>query len=245
MIGRAWALEWRTAMARRRLLAWNVAVPSLLLAPIALSDAAAPHRAAVYAVFFAFFGTFGACIPLIRDGASGWIEKQRLTGYGERRWLIERIAAGVTIDLAQLLPTVLLLAAVSGTQVADSVPIVSGLALGLVAAGVLGALVAAVVRSVAEGALVCAAVALFALHLGGVFRPGVPGAWTWWAERFGVFRPLADSARWLAGGQAADPAAGASGWAGAALAIGCLVLVGWSTAPRIVRRLGATPGISR
>jgi hypothetical protein len=238
-------LEWRTAMARRRLLAWNIAVPLLLLAPIAFSSAAAPHRAAVYALFFVFFGTFGTCIPLIRDGSSGWIEKQRLTGYGDRRWLLERIAAGAALDMTQLLPTVVLLAVASRAPAADAVPILGGLALGLIASAALGAVVAALVRSLAEGALACAAVALFALHLSGVFRVAVPGTWTWQAQRFGVFRPLAEGARLLAGAAVADPEAGMPGWADPAGAVATLVFIVALAAPKIVTRLGSTPGITR
>ena len=38
-----WNLAWRSALRRRRLFIWNVAVPLLLLTPVALSDAAVPN----------------------------------------------------------------------------------------------------------------------------------------------------------------------------------------------------------
>jgi len=245
VIGRVWALEWRTAAARRRLLAWNVAVPVLLLAPIAFSAAAAPHRAAVYTVFFGFFGAFGTCIPLIRDGRSGWIEKQRLTGYGERRWLVERVVAAAALDGFQLAPAIMLLALASRLPGPDVGAVVAGLALGLLTAALLGAMVAAVVRSLAEGALLCAAVTLAALHLSGVFRPGSAGTWSETAERFGVFRPLADAARVLAGSPIRDAVWPLEEWTEACLALAGVGLVVVALAPLIVRRLGSPAGISR
>lgn len=242
MIGRAWSLEWSTAIARRRLFAWNVAVPLLLLAPIAFSAAAAPHRAAVYAVFIAFFGTFGTCIPLIRDGASGWIEKQRLTGYGDHRWIAERVAAGVTLDMAQLLPAVMLLAIASEAPGASVLPIAVGGVLGLIAASLIGVVVAAVVRSLAEGALACAAVALFTLHFSGVFRSAPSGTWAGDVQSFGLFGPLAEAARLVASGAAPVTAVD---WAQPVAALGVLIVAVGLAAPTIIRRLGATAEISQ
>ncbi|MFQ5530702.1 MAG: hypothetical protein ACE5FP_10210, partial [Gemmatimonadota bacterium] len=99
-----WRLTWALAFRRRRLLAWNLLVPIILLVPVVTSAAAGTHRAVVVAVFVTFFGAYGSCIPMIRDGMSGWAEKVWLTGYGGRRWLIERTLASSAIDWVQLLP---------------------------------------------------------------------------------------------------------------------------------------------
>lgn len=245
MIGRVWALEWRTAVARRRLLTWNVVVPLFLLSPIAFSAAAAPHRAAVYAVFFAFFGAFGTCIPLIRDGRNGWIEKQRLTGYGARRWLLERVLAAAALDAAQLAPTIVLLALVSGISGPDFAMATVGISLGLLTAALLGSLVAAIVRSIAEGALLCAAVTLVALHLSGVFRRGTPGTWSEMAERGGMFRPLIDAAGVLAGDPIRQSGWTAERWLEPGVVLVGIGLIVAAAAPVIVRRLGCPAGISR
>ena len=73
-----WRLAWRSALRRRRLLAWNIAVPLLLLAPVALSEAAAPHRVAVFGVFLVFFGAFGSAIPAVRDARDGAHRRQAI-----------------------------------------------------------------------------------------------------------------------------------------------------------------------
>lgn len=64
-------LEWQLARRRVRLFVLNVAVPLILVVPVALSGAPRAHAAAVYTVLFTLFGTFGSAIPLVRDGESG------------------------------------------------------------------------------------------------------------------------------------------------------------------------------
>ena len=234
MTGSVFRLEWRTALVRRRLLVWNLAVPLLLLAPVALSPAAAPHRAAVYAIFFVFFGTFGSAIPLIRDGRSGWNEKLLLSGYGSRRWLLERLVAGSSIDLAELIPSVALVGLAAGAGARSIGALLVALALALLFASILGAVVAALVRSLAEGALGCAVVALFALHFAGAFRSAPVGTWVELVQTTSPFRPLVEAARSLA---AAGSSPDGAVWLWpVATAIAALILVVLA-APRIARRL--------
>ena len=227
-------IEWRSALARRRLLAWNLIVPLLLLAPVAFSPAAAPHRAAVYAVFFVFFGTFGSAIPLIRDARNGWNEKLLLTGYGVRRWLYERLRAGSSIDIVQLIPSVALIGVAAGAGGASIGALLLALALALVFANILGVVVAAIVRSLAEGALGCAVVALFGLHFAGAFRSAPVGSWAELAQRVSPFRPLVEATRSLAA--AGSPPSGAVWLWPLATALLALILVVLA-APRIARRL--------
>jgi hypothetical protein len=188
-----WSLEWRIAMRRRRLMAWNVVVPVGLLLPVALGEAAAPHRSAVYAVFLAFFGTFGGCIPLVGERSNGWSEKLVLTGYGVSRWLAERLLATTLIDAVQLAPAVALIFLLSGSGAATAGFVVLAVLHALGVANAIGSLVAGFISSLAEAALASAAVALFALHFSGVFRGATPGSWAWQVERFGPFRPLASA----------------------------------------------------
>lgn len=178
------------AVRRRRLLTWNVLVPVLLLVPVVTSGAAAAHRAVVVAVFVVFFGAYGSCIPLIRDGMSGWAEKVLLSGYGGRRWLVERTLASTTIDWVQLLPVNVVLVVLIDAP-ARLLPAVLGVAaLALLFANLLGVAVAAVVRALGEAALGCAVLSLFALHAAGVFRTPAPGSWWAVVEAWSPPRPL-------------------------------------------------------
>lgn len=190
MTGTVWRLTWRMAFRRRRLLIWNVLVPVLLLVPVVSSAAAAPHRAVVIAVFVVFFGAYGSCIPLIRDGMSGWAEKVLLTGYGGRRWLAERTAASTAIDWVQLLPANLVVLLLVDAGAGAALAVLAVTALALLFANLLGLLVAAGVRALGEAALGCAVLSLLALHAGGVFRTPVPGTWWAVAEAWNPIRPL-------------------------------------------------------
>lgn len=186
--GTIWRLRWRLAFRRRRLLVWNLLVPMVLLVPVVASRAAGSHRAVVVAVFAAFFGAYGSCIPLIRDGMSGWAEKVRLTGYGGRRWLAERTAASTAIDFVELLPVNLVLLLIVHAPPRSAVPVLGATAVALAFANLLGVLVAAGVRALGEAALGCAVLSLFALHAAGVFRTPTPGSAWATVERWSPFR---------------------------------------------------------
>lgn len=190
MIGPAGKLRWRVALRRRRLFAWNVLIPAVLLVPVVTSGAAASHRGTVVAVFVAFFGAYGSCIPLIRDGMSGWAEKVLLTGYAGRRWLVERTSVSIAIDFLQLLPVNLLLFWLVEVSPTGGLLLLAATAVALAFANLLGVAVAATVRALGEAALGCAVVSLFALHAAGVFRtPAYGSAWEV-VEAWSPFRPV-------------------------------------------------------
>ncbi len=188
-----WRLAWRSALRRRRLLVWNVAVPLLLLTPVALSDAAAPHRVAVFGVFLVFFGTFGSTIPAVRDARDGWLDEVLRAGYPAPRWLLERTLAGTAIDAVQLLPVLGVLLWTSGGLRAGPAVLLATL-IALWFANLAGPLVAAAVRSLAEAALASAALSLLLLHLAGFFRAPAPG-WSEVAAAWNPYAPLWDALR--------------------------------------------------
>ena len=191
-----WHLAWRSALRRRRLFIWNVAVPLLLLTPVALSEAAAPHRVAVFGVFVVFFAAFGSAVPAVRDARDGWLDEVLRTGYPAPRWLLERTLAGTTIDAVQLLPVLAVLlwsadgggaGAAAGLRAAPAVALAALAALWF--ANLVGPLIAAAVRSLAEAALASAALSLLLLHLAGFFRSPAPG-WSEVAAAWNPYSPL-------------------------------------------------------
>lgn len=198
-----WSMEWRSALARRRLFMWNIAVPGLLLAPVALSAEAAPHRTAVFGVFFVFFATFGAAIPTAHDARRGWLDTVFQTGYPRARWLAETVAAGAALDFLQLLPVTLVLVWASGGASIDAiVALWTAMLFALGFANFLGPFLAAVVGSLAETALVSAAVSLLLLHFGGFFRTPTAG-WSQAVATWVPYRPLREA---LSAVQGAPPA---------------------------------------
>lgn len=208
-----WKLAWRSTLRRRRLFVWNVVIPLLLLTPVALSEAAAPHRVAVFGVFLVFFGAFGSAIPAVRDARDGWLDEVFRAGYAPWRWLLERTAAETSIDVLQTLPALLvLLVTAGGVNAAGAV--LGGLLLALFFANLVGPLVAAAVRSLAEAALACAALSLLLLHLAAFFRTPAAG----WGSVAATWSPYAALRTGL---QAGVPTPGqvSFGWMSAALIV--------------------------
>lgn len=244
MRGEVWRLEWRIALSRRRRAAWSAAVPVLLLVPVAASGAAPGHRAAVYALFAAFFGLFGSAAPVVRDGRRGWIERLLLTGYGAGPWLTERTAAHAAQDLLELGPALVAVLWIEGATSAAAVAAVGGVLLALAVSNLIGAVVGAAVRSLGEAALVCSAVGLAALHLAGAFRVPEPGSWQAAAAAVDPFRPAVEAARAVAGGAAGwgeaatvGGTAGPATWGWPLVAAAVLFLGAWAGAPWIAARL--------
>jgi hypothetical protein len=169
------ALEWRIALRARRLFLLNAGIPLLLVAPLALGGAPDVHAAVVYTVLFAFFGTFGSAIPLVRDVDSGLFGRIVRTGLPTRRVLAERLAAHTLLDVLQLLPGLVLILAAAGTGAGAALRTLLAALAVLLAANTLGIWVASAGRSIAEAALFATILSLFGLHLGGVFRAPAGG----------------------------------------------------------------------
>jgi len=199
-----WRTEWLTALRRRRLLGLNTLIPLVFVAPIALSAAPAVHSAAAFTVLFALFGTFGSSIPLIRDGESGLLRRYVLTGVHPGGLLLQRVFANAALDLMELAPSVLVIFVARGSSVPQVAMVLPAMVVGLVAANALGALTAALAKSVAEGALFSAVAALLLLHGAGPFRTPVPGTWQATLETWNPFRPLHGSLLAAAGGGGPD-----------------------------------------
>jgi len=183
-------LEFGRAMHRRRLLLLNILIPLAVTVPIAFAGAPPHHAAAVYAVQFILFATFGAAIPALRDAETGIMARLRATALAPAPLLLARAAAGAALDLLELLPSVCVILITTRAAVAawGSVPVI--LLASLFIANNVGLWVAAIARSVAEGALFAALAALLLLHASGVFRTPLPGSVGAAVERFAPFRAL-------------------------------------------------------
>ncbi len=185
-----WELEWRIATARRRLLVLNVVVPLFLVLPVAMGAAPAVHAAAVYAVLFAIFSTFGSAIPLVRDGESGLSGRVLRAGVAPASYYLQRTAAGAVLDVLQLGPALAVAAVGAGAGPSAFLAVFLTLAATVWVANLLGVLVAAATRSLAEAALFSAVSTLLLLHASGVFRTPAPGSFGATVESVAPFRAL-------------------------------------------------------
>ena len=214
-----WSLEWSVALRRRRLFAFNALIPLLLVGPIAFSPAPAQHAAAVYTVLFVIFGTFGSCIPFIRDGESGLLARFTMSGITARSLLAERVAAGVALDTVQLSPSLVVIALASGNP-AQFGSVLWTLVLSLLVANLIGVWAAALARSMAEGALFAAVSSLLLLHAAGSFRTPDTGTLGAHLETLSPFRLLREALLGVTGGGFLQPLLVVLGVAGASLIAG-------------------------
>lgn len=152
-------------------------------------------RRAIHTVLFTFFGTFGAGIPWARDSERGLIHRLLLTGISPFRAVGERWAASALLDLAQLLPSLALIAWWYRADTGEALCLVLFVALGLLAANALVILVAAIARSLAETALLASVAALLLLHAAGVFRTPEPGTMAAGRQRAVPFYHMHDAVR--------------------------------------------------
>jgi len=185
-----WQLEWQRALRRKRLFRLNVIIPLLLVTPIAFSSAPRAHAAAVYTVLFALFGTFGAAIPALRDGEQGLIRRIAQTRLDMRAVLLARGLAGGVIDSLQLMPALLVIVIATDIPISAAGLLVIALVASLVFANLFGLAVAALARSVGEGALFAAVTTLLLLHASGVFRTPQAGSIGARVEPFAPYRAL-------------------------------------------------------
>ncbi len=212
MTGLVWGLEWRVALARKRLLVLNTLVPLLLVVPVATGAAPAAHAAAVYAVLFTMFSTFGSAIPLVRDGASGMTARVLRGGISPWGYLLQRSAAGASLDVLQLTPALALAALGARASPSDFLLVLGALVATAWVANLIGALVAATTRSLAEAALFSAVSTLLLLHMSGVFRTPLQGSYGARFEAASPFRALHESLLGMTQAGAVDGGVAVAAW---------------------------------
>lgn len=226
------AAELAIAARRRRLAAFNVAVPLLLVALLQGGGAPAQHAALVYAVLFSLFGVFGSAIPLVRDAQLGLLQRLALTGYPPAALLAERAVAGAAIDAIELLPAALAIVLLGGVGLQGAAAMSAGLLLALLAGNLLGVWIAAAARSIGEAALLAAGSTLLLLHASGVFRTPAAKSVAAAVESSAPFTPLHHGLLGLLGLPVAPV-----GWVLPLLAVAALAVATLLAAPRLLRPL--------
>jgi hypothetical protein len=222
-----WRLEWLRAFRRPRLFRLNIIIPLLLIVPIALGAAPPAHAAAVYVVLFILFGTFGAAIPALRDAEHGLIRRLALSALDARQLLLARAAANGCVDGVQLLPALGIIVVTGGGSPVTALWLAAALLGSLTFANLIGLWLAALARSVAEGALFAAVTALLLLHASGVFRTPLPGSIGAWVELYAPYRALHEL---LLGGQSIQAH-------GLVTCLAVLLVATYAGAPRLLTAL--------
>jgi hypothetical protein len=218
-----WSVQWRLALARKRVFILNFVVPLTLVLPVATGAVPDRATAAVYVVLFAAFAMFGSAIPLRWDGQRGMSERIVRGGVGASSYLLQRAAAGAALDTLQLGPALLLAAVAVGASAGATAAALLALAVTVWIGGLLGIVVAAASRSFTETALFTAVSVPLLAHMSGVFRSPAPGSYQEVLESGSPFRALHESLLDMTVGGGAGGGAAMGVWAVAlAVAVGTL-----------------------
>jgi len=153
-----------------------------------------------------------------------------------RSLLLQRAAAGALLDTAQLLPALALAIWGADGSVQAWLLVTTLLAGTLWVTNLLGTVVAATARSVAEAALLGAVASMLLLHASGVFRTPPPGSLGATFEVAGPFRALHEALLGFSSGPGGGGTATLAMWA---VALPAITAVG---APWLARSLRQARG---
>lgn len=185
-----WSVQWRLALARKRVFILNFVVPLTVVLPVATGAVPPGAAAGVYVVLFAAFAMFGSAIPLRWDGQRGMSARVVRAGVGASNYLLQRAVAGALLDTLQLTPALLLAALAVGASPRDVLVVLPALAATVWVCGLVGIIVAATSRSVTETALFAAVTVPLLAHMSGVFRTSAQGSYQALLEDGSPFRAL-------------------------------------------------------
>jgi hypothetical protein len=167
-----WSREWLLTLARPRSVVVKLAMPLILGVPLVAGRAPTFWAGMLLTVLVAMVGAVGSAMTLARARQSGLLSRLAMSPRSAWRVLGGVIAAGVVVDLIQLLPVVVTIA-IAGAGL-DTISVL-GLAMlaALLVGHLLGCLVAALAGGVAEVLLDVSVLLAPLLFLGGIFT-GVP-----------------------------------------------------------------------
>ncbi|MGH7466871.1 MAG: ABC transporter permease [Longimicrobiales bacterium] len=180
----AWA-EWLVAVRRRRTFALSVLVPAGMIAILVFSAAPTFHASVVATVLFAFFGTFGSAIPIVRDLETGRFSRLLHAGASPGALLSQRVLVSAALDFVQLFCASALILLTHNRSATPALLV--ALFATLLFSNTMGTWIGTLTRSIGEAALLSSVLAMLLLHAAGVFRTPVPGGWGATLQAFSPF----------------------------------------------------------
>jgi hypothetical protein len=158
---------------RPRALALKMAFPLVLTVPLVAAHAPTFWAGMLLTVLCAMVGAVGAGMTAARARESGLMVRLTLTPQPPWRLLCSWVGAGALVDLAQLLPALIVVVALAPTTVATGVALIIAVAAVLIVANSLGFAVSALGGGPGEVLLDTVVLLAPLLFLGGLFT-GVP-----------------------------------------------------------------------
>jgi hypothetical protein len=185
-----WGLEWRIVLSQKRELALWLLTP-LAIVLVLGTDAVSPLTAAAcYAILFTSSGALRTLLPLLRDGERGMAARVIRSGVSPSLYLVGRAAAGASVSLVLLLPSVVAAAFFLRASFAEALLTLAALAITLWSVSLISVLAAAAGRSRGEAVGLSGVILLLLLHMSGVFRVPPTGGLGAALEAASPFRAL-------------------------------------------------------
>lgn len=188
-----WGLEWRIVLSRKRELALFILAPLSIVLILGTGAVSPLTAAAGYAVLFTSCGALRTLLPLLKDAERGMAAKVLRGGVAAGPYLLGRAAAGASVSLVLLLPSVVAAAVFLRGSSAEALLAVAALAITLWTASLVSVLAAAVGRSRNEALGLSGVALLLLLHMSGVFRVPPTGTLGAALEEASPFRALHES----------------------------------------------------
>jgi len=188
-----WGLEWRLVLSRKRDLALCILSPLALV--LILGTGAVSHltASACYALLFTSCGALRTLLPLLKDVERGMTARVLQGGVAPGAYLIGRAAAGASVSLVQLLPSVVAAALFLSASPMEVLLALAALAITLWTVSLVSVLAGAVGRSRSEALGLAGVTLLLLLHMSGVFRVPPTGGLGAALEEASPFRALHES----------------------------------------------------
>jgi hypothetical protein len=188
-----WGLEWRIALSRKRDLALWVLSPLAMVVILGTGAVSSLTAAACYAALFTSCGALCTLLPMLKDAERGMTAKVLRGGVAPGAYLIGRAAAGASVSLAQLLPSVVAAALLLRASFMEVLLAVAALAITLWIVSLVAVLAGAVGRNRSEALGLTGVTLLLLLHMSGVFRVPPSGGLGASLEEASPFRALHES----------------------------------------------------
>lgn len=170
-----WRKEVLELTRRRKALAVKLAFPLVLGSPLLLASPPPAVVAGAVTLLAVVIGVFGVGVRIARDRTDGVLPRLAILPLSPGRVFLERWAVAAGLEMAQLVPVLLVLLLRYRPEPWLAALCLLALLVTVLVANALGVLVAATVSSPAEMHLYAALAMFPLLALAGVFMPLVPG----------------------------------------------------------------------
>jgi len=211
-----WSVEWRLALKHPRPLVLRTLLPLALVTPIASGGLSARAASAAYVLIFTGLGVLGAALTLNTEAERGLSARVVRAGVPPASYLLQRAAAGASLDTLRLLPALAVVALGAGASLRGFALAIGVLMVTSWLCTLVGSVIGCVSRSLGEAGILTLVVTFFLAYASGVFGSPAAGSASAWLETVAPFTALREALLAMASDA---PTGGSGSWALAGWAV--------------------------